>query len=227
MARMGPRGVREETTPSQVKAVPRRRRLGRLLLLAAAVAALLLYFGRYPILRAAGSFLDVSEPAVATDYVMVLGGNLQTRPFAAAALVNAGLARKAIVATIAESGDTLDGIVPSEQEMIRALLVHQGVSPDAVLILPNLCASTFDEANALTEFLKSRPDSSVTVVTSAQHTRRTRWIFRKALGEHSAQVHFAGAPLDGFDATNWWRFESGFCTYVDEYLKLAFYLMRY
>src|SRR5207248_10263030 len=144
-------------------------RLRRLLLLALAAAALLLYIGRYQILRAAARFLDVSEPAAATDYVMVLGGQVQTRPFAAAALINAGLARKAIVATIAESGDNLDGIMPSEQDTIRAVLVHQGVSPDAVQILPNRCASTFDEASALAEFLESHPDGSVTIVTSAQH----------------------------------------------------------
>ena len=101
------------------------------------------------------------------------------------------------------------------------------MSPDAIVILPNECASTFDEANAQAEFLESHADSSVTIVTSCQHTRRTRWIFRKALGKHSEQVRFVGVPMDGFDATNWWHFEYGFCTYVDEYLKLAFYLARY
>jgi uncharacterized SAM-binding protein YcdF (DUF218 family) len=201
--------------------------LRRLLPLALALALLVLYVARNQVLSAAARFLDVSEPAVASDYVMVLGGNVQTRPFVAAALVNAGLARKAVVATIAGYGDSRDGIVPGEQEMIRAVLMRQGVSPDAVVILGNQCASTFDEARALAEFLESEPDSSVTVVTSRQHTRRTRWIFRKALGKRSAQVRFVGVPVDGFDATNWWHFESGFCTYVDEYLKLAFYLVRY
>ena len=221
---MGSAGVQQEAALS---ATARPRRLRRRVLLALVVAALLLYVGRNRILSAAGRFLDVSEPPVATDYVMVLGGNKETRPFAAAALIKVGLARKAIVATIAGHGDVLDGIAPCEQELIRAVLVRQGVSPDAVMILPNSCRSTFDEARALAEFLESEPDSSVTVITSCQHTRRTRWIFRKALGERSAHVHFVGVPMDGFDATNWWHFESGFCTYVDEYLKLAFYLVRY
>jgi uncharacterized SAM-binding protein YcdF (DUF218 family) len=190
-------------------------------------AVLALYASRYRVLLAAAKFLDVSEPPAATDYVMVLGGNVQTRPFAAASLINAGLARKAIVATIADFGDSKDGLVPSEQEIIRTVLVHQGVSPDAIVILPDHCASTFDEATALAAFLESHPDNSVTIVTSSQHTRRTRWIFRKALGAHSARLRFVGVPVDGFDETNWWHFESGFCTYVDEYLKLAFYLVRY
>jgi hypothetical protein len=47
------------------------------------------------------------------------------------------------------------------------------------------------------------------------------------LGERAAQVHFVGVPLDGFDETNWWHFESGFSTYLSEYAKLAFYFLRY
>ena len=52
-------------------------------------------------------------------------------------------------------------------------------------------------------------------------------IFRKTFGERAASLRFVGAPLDGFDETNWWHFESGLRTYLNEYLKLAFYLVRY
>jgi uncharacterized SAM-binding protein YcdF (DUF218 family) len=205
----------------------RGRRLRWLLPAALALGLLLLYVGRDPVLAAAARFLDVSETPAATDYVMVLGGHVQTRPFAAGALINAGLARKAVVATILCSGDSLGGTLPTEQEVIRSVLVHEGVSPDAVIILPNPCASTFDEACALAEFLEAEPDSLVTVLTSSQHTRRTRWIFRRVLGPRAAQVHFVGVPLNGVDATNWWHFESGWGTYLSEYAKLAFYLVHY
>jgi uncharacterized SAM-binding protein YcdF (DUF218 family) len=205
----------------------RRRRLRWLLLAVLAVALLLLYMGRERVFFAAARFLDVSEKPTATDYVMILGGHVQTRPFIAAELLNAGLARKAVVATILCSGDNLGGILPPEQEVIRSVLVHEGVSPDAVVILPNPCASTFDEACALAEFLQSQPPRSVTVVTCCQHTRRTRWIFRRVLGPRAAQLHLVGVPQGGFDETNWWQFESGISTYLCEYAKLAFYLVHY
>jgi len=205
----------------------RRKRLRWLFLAALPVALLLLYASRDRVFFAAAHFLDVSETPAATDYVMVLGGNVQTRPFVAAELLNAGLARKAVVATILCSGDNLGGTLPTEQEVIRSVLVHEGVSPDAVVILPNPCASTFDEACALAEFLEPKPGSTVTVVTSCQHTRRTRWIFRRVLGQRAPHVHFVGVPLDGFDETNWWQFESGLSTYLSEYAKLAFYLVHY
>lgn len=226
---MGSQGVRKEPALSTAQTPVRRRRrlLSRLLLLALAVALLLLYAGRKQILSAAARFLDVSDPPQATDYVMVMGGDQETRPFAAAALLNAGLARKALVARIKPYGDSLDGIIASEQEIIRSVLVAQGASPDAIVILDKECASTFDEACALAKFLESEPRSSVTVVTSCYHTRRVRLIFRKTLGEHAARVRFLGAPTDGFDATNWWHFESGLIAYLNEYLKLAFYKLRY
>jgi uncharacterized SAM-binding protein YcdF (DUF218 family) len=196
--------------------------------LALAAVLLGLYVGRHRVLPALARFLDVSEPAQATDYVMVLGGDLETRPFAAAAFLRAGLARKALMANIQPSVDSLDGIVASEQDLIRAVLVRQGVAPDAIGRLPGKeCRSTFDEACALAEFLAAEPDSSVTVVTSSYHTRRVRMIFRKVLGERAVRVHFRGVPSDGFNENNWWHFEGGLLAYLNEYLKLAFYLVRY
>jgi uncharacterized SAM-binding protein YcdF (DUF218 family) len=172
-------------------------------------------------------FLDVSEPPAATDYVMVLGGDKQARPFVAAALVNAGLARRILMAKIQSRADNLDGILPSEQELTRAVLVHEGVSPDAIVILDKECATTFDEASALAEFLQSRPDTSVTIVTSTCHTRRARWIFRKMLGTHAAGLHVVAAPTERFNENTWWHFESGWRRYLKEYFKLVFYIMRY
>jgi uncharacterized SAM-binding protein YcdF (DUF218 family) len=228
---MGPRGVQKDVAlipvvDARLNRAPRRR-LRWLVLSVFVVALLVLYVSRNPVLTAAARFLDISEPVQATDYVMVLGGNVQIRPFVAAALLNAGLARKALVAKIKGSGDDRDGIVPSEQEMIRAVLVHEGVPPGTLRTLPRECASTFDEARALADFLQTEPDGSVAVVTSRYHTRRTCLIFRKIVGKGSNRLRFVGAPVDGFDETNWWHFESGITTYLDEYLKLAFYLMRY
>jgi uncharacterized SAM-binding protein YcdF (DUF218 family) len=196
-------------------------------LLALAIFCVAVYLGRSWVLRAAARFLDVSESATATDYVMVMGGNLESRPFAAAAFLNAGLARKAVVARFQLWGDALDGVAAPEQEAIRSLLVSLGVSPDAIVIMDTVCKSTFDEAQALAEFLQSQPQRTVTVVTSRYHTRRVRSIFRKTFGSRAACLRFLGTPTDGFDETNWWHFESGTTTYLNEYFKLAFYLVRY
>jgi uncharacterized SAM-binding protein YcdF (DUF218 family) len=195
--------------------------------LALGLTAGLLYLGRASLLRRAGRFLDVSEPPRPVDCVMVLGGGSQTRPFVAAALLKAGLARRVLLPAVKATGDNQDGISPPEQEVMKAVLVRQGVGPEAITVLKGDCASTYDEACALARFLEGEPSCSVTVVPSCYQTRRARLVFRKVLGDRFGQVHWVGAPTDGYDSTNWWLFEEGFRTYLDEYLKLAFYELCY
>ena len=52
-------------------------------------------------LRAMADFLDVGEHPRQSQYVMVLNGDENTRPFVAAALIKAGIARQALVAEVA------------------------------------------------------------------------------------------------------------------------------
>jgi uncharacterized SAM-binding protein YcdF (DUF218 family) len=179
------------------------------------------------LLPAAARFLDVSEPPRAVDCVMVLGGGSETRPFVAAALVKAGLAKRVLLATARNAPEVQDGVFPPEHEIARRVLVGRGVPAEAVVVLPGECDSTIDEAHALGRFLDREPGVSVAVVTSGYHTRRARGLFRKVLGRRMAGVMFVAAPTDGFDETNWWRYRAGVRTYLNEYVKLAFYAPRF
>jgi uncharacterized SAM-binding protein YcdF (DUF218 family) len=165
-------------------------------------------------------FLDVSEPARPVDYVLVLGGGSDSRPFVGAALFKAGLARKVLVPRVRAAPEVRDGLLPPEEEVVRRVLRARGVPPGAILLLPGECASTADEARALKAFLEGHSDASVAVVTHGFHTRRARALFRRTLGGRAA-LSFVAAPTDGFDAGNWWRFEAGVRTYAAEYVKLA------
>jgi uncharacterized SAM-binding protein YcdF (DUF218 family) len=191
------------------------------------VVAAMVYLSSEHVLAFFGRLLDASDSPDATDYVMVLGGGRQTRPFAAAALIKAHLAKKALVPTVRLSGDTADGIAPSEHEIIIKVLRNSGVPQQAIVQLPGDVSNTFEEAQALATFLETQPDCSVSVLTSNYHTRRASWVFRKVLGERSKQVRMVGVPTDGYSAATWWRFESGFVDYTQEYFKLAFYWMHY
>ena len=65
---------------------PRRQRWLRRLLAIAVMGGLLWVF-HVRLLEAAARFLDVSEPPRSVDAIVVLGGGVDTRPFAAAALI--------------------------------------------------------------------------------------------------------------------------------------------
>jgi uncharacterized SAM-binding protein YcdF (DUF218 family) len=204
---------------------PWARRLIKLLLVVAVPVGL--YLCRGWLLPPVGRYLDVSEPPVAVDYVMVLGGGDDTRPFVAAALVKSGLAKKVLVPSIQRSAENEAGVGGPPEEIIRGVLLARGVPADAIVLLPGESSSTLDESRALAQFLDSQPDCSVALVTNPPHTRRARSIFRKALGERAGRLHMVAAPSDGYDDGNWWQTEEGFGRYIDEYVKLVFYGLAY
>ncbi len=193
------------------------------------VAGLLggLYGTRGILLPAMGRWLDVGQPPQPSDYVMVLGGGEDIRPFVAAALVKAGFARKVLASTSAVSPENEAGLLPPCHEIIRQVLLCRGVPPDSILLLDHESVHTFDETQALAHFLESVPACRVIVVTSDFHTRRSRWAASRILGDRASRVSFVSAPSDDFVLDHWWQTERGFEAVTSEYLKLAFYLVRY
>jgi uncharacterized SAM-binding protein YcdF (DUF218 family) len=202
---------------------PRPRRLALLLVATLLLAA---YLARSQLLLAMGRFLDVSERPRPVDVVLVLGGGANQRPFVAAALFRAGLARRVLVPTVKLNAANEEDLYPPEHELIRRVLESRGVPPERVVPLPEECNSTLDEALALARFLDAEPETTVAVVTHDFHTRRARSLFRRVLGGRIARVHFVSAPTEDFSADDWWCTAEGFATYTTEYLKLVLYTLR-
>ncbi len=208
---------------------PPRRRCRRRLVCLGVLGALVVvvYLLHLLLLPRAAAWLDVSEPPTEVDDVMVLGGESSVRPFVAAALYNKGLAKRVLIPTIKRGPEAEDGILPAESDVIYQVLRKRGVPDEAIVRLPGEVNSTADEAAALGHYLDDHPDDRVTVVTTCYHTRRVRWIFRKQLGARADHVHFVGGPTDGYDTSNWWRSEEGTRQYVNEFVKLPFYIVNY
>jgi uncharacterized SAM-binding protein YcdF (DUF218 family) len=198
-----------------------------MLLLLAAIVAGTCWAARRPLLRAAASWLDVGEQPRKADFVMVLNGGEGSRPFAAAALVKAQWAHRVLVAETAASPAVIDGIVPPYHEVNRRVLVSRGVPSADVIFLPGAAASTYDEAVALAAFLQGKPEVRVIVVSNDAHTRRSRWVFTRVLGDRSPQVSFVSAPSDEFPMQCWWQSQVGLLSVATEYLKLVFYAAWY
>jgi uncharacterized SAM-binding protein YcdF (DUF218 family) len=176
-------------------------------------------------LPAAARFLDCSDPPQHTDYILLLGGDVGLRPFAAARLLRDGWAERILITQPVLTSERFEG-QPSERGLTERILLHEGVPLDRVITLPHDVLTTADEAEALAQFLDSHPGATVTVLTSRYHTRRAKLIFGRALGERASQLSFLGTPSDYFDESNWWRTEEGTRAYVMEYAKLAYNLVR-
>lgn len=194
---------------------------------AALGCVLILWCVRVPALSAAGRWLDVGEPPSPAEVVMVLPGEPETRGLAAAALVRAGYAKRAITSHERPLPEVEDGGALSNEEALARIFEARGLARDLVSVLPGESRTTFDDAEALAGFMRREPAATVIAVTNDYHSRRARWVFRKALGADGARLRFATIPTDGVDAARWWRTEDGVIIYANEFLKLAFYLLRY
>ena len=176
-------------------------------------------------LPAAARFLDCSDPPQHSDYILLLGGDVGLRPFAAARLLHDGWAERVLITQPVLTSERFEG-QPTERGLTERILLHEGIALEQIIALPHDVLTTTDEAEALAEFLEAHPEATVTVLTSRYHTRRAKLIFGRELGERAGQLRFLGTPSDYFDESDWWRTEEGTRAYVLEYAKLAYNVVR-
>jgi uncharacterized SAM-binding protein YcdF (DUF218 family) len=171
-------------------------------------------------LPAVGEWLDVGTQPPSTEYVMVLGGDPETRASVAASLVQAGQARRVLV-------PVPPGFSTRQEDPLCRALLRRGVPDARIILLNRRVASTYDEAVALGDFLASHPAAGVSVVTNHYHTRRARWIFTQVLRPQAKNIFFVSAPDKRFELRRWWQIPCGADKVLLEYRKLAFYLLSY
>jgi uncharacterized SAM-binding protein YcdF (DUF218 family) len=190
----------------------------------------LAFIFRTQLLTGLASFLivndDIQQPA---DIIYMLNGEVNTRPFHAANLFQAGLAPR-IVISRAEDGPAAEiDVFPNDTDAAVEILQTLEVPSDkiSVLLIEGGVTSTRDEAVVLRHYIEEHGVERVILVTSAFHTRRTRWIFDKVLADSDAIIEISAAPQWKFDETNWWREERGLIMFTNEYLKLVYYQVVY
>jgi uncharacterized SAM-binding protein YcdF (DUF218 family) len=103
--------------------------------------------------------------------------------------------------------DALGVPYPLQEEVSRAVLLRKEVPADRIELFGNGVVSTIEEAWAVAELLKQRPDiHSLLLITSRFHVRRAEAIFRRIIKDHSQlEIHAVGAPYDGFVVDQWWK----------------------
>lgn len=209
-----------------------KRRLRRGLLgaaLALLLLAILAWGLRARILTGVGDYLVVEDPLQPADIIFVLNGDPNARPFRAAELHQQGLAPVIVIARV-EGQPIVDlGLVRNETDISVGVMEALGVPAGSIveLTIPGGVTSTFDEARLLRDYAAAADLHSVILVTSAFHTRRAAWVFRRELAGLPVSLMVAAAPHHGFDQGNWWQSENGLITLNNEYIKLMFYYWNY
>lgn len=171
----------------------------------------------------AADWLSAADQPQKADAILVLGGSY-SRPFQAAQLYRRGYARKIYISAPERESQLqlLDdaGIpFPREEDVVREVLLKQGVPAGAIALLGKGMISTATEAQAARAlFAEGAP--RLLVVTSPYHLRRARMIFSDALP--AADIRMIASSYEPFPQA-WWKSQDAARSVLLELAKIIFY----
>jgi uncharacterized SAM-binding protein YcdF (DUF218 family) len=193
----------------------RKRALALIVILALIVAGVFCF-------RGAGRWLVRQDALAPADAIFVLSGGLPYRAEEAAIIFRAGYAKEiwlsrpyAPVEELTRLGVSFTG----EEEYSREVLIREGVPDSAIRILPDTVVDTEQEIEEASREMRREGKSQVIIVTSPQHTRRVRALWRVLIGKQNRAIVRA-ATEDPFDPGYWWRNTRDALSVVREYLGL-------
>lgn len=177
--------------------------------------------------------LIVNAPLDHADAIVLLSGSSSYRERAArsAELFAAGRAPRIILTNDGHQG-SWNRVLQKNQfyyESTLAELTRRGVPADKVDILMPVVSSTHDEALLVREFAEQKGIRNVLIVTSAYHSRRALWTFRRVLGSDGTNIglEVAGTGWQTPSPRTWWLHLRGWQIVPPEYIKLVYYRIRF
>jgi uncharacterized SAM-binding protein YcdF (DUF218 family) len=185
------------------------------------------YFFRAPLLIGMANLWVVNEPVARADAIIILGGGLENRPFAAAKLFHDGLAPKILYMDVKPGPTTELGITVPEKELTHRVLLSNNVPEAAMEAIGDGVTSTYDESRAVRAWVEKTGAKSLIIPTDLFHTRRARWLFHKELKGTGAEVRIVAVNTRQYDATNWWKNEQGLIAFQNEWIKSLYYHWKY
>jgi uncharacterized SAM-binding protein YcdF (DUF218 family) len=180
----------------------------------------------------AAARLIVATPLDHADAIVVLSGSATyaERAQKAAALYHGGISRKIILTNDNRQGgwSTTEQRNPYYYERTRAELLRAGVSAADITVLSDPVYSTYDEAVLLRGQSEKLGVQSMTVVTSAYHSRRARWIMESTF--KGTQMKIGIDPVAPGSQTptpaTWWLHFRGWEDVPMEYLKMVEFWLK-
>ncbi len=180
-------------------------------------------------------FLIVEKPLEKADAILILGGSSVyiERTQKAAMLFKQGVAPKILLTDDGgRSGwSRVEERNPPFVDLAKKELIAQGVPLEAIEVLKPKVSGTIYEVEVLQKEAKEKDLSSVLIITSAYHTRRSLWIFEKVFAENNIQTEIGiESAMTGHQTPppfTWWLSPRGWNLVAGEYVKTAYYWVYY
>ena len=186
-----------------------------------------IYFFREPILRSMGRALIVDQDPDTVQVAFVLAGGPYTRAMQAAKLYRWRSTPLLVCTgiTVREDYKAMKIDLP-EAEVTRRALVAFGVQ-DSDIEKYLVGTSTYEEAEFIREYCGAHKIKKAMIVSSAFHTRRVRFIFRKVFKGADTELNIQSSPSADYKEDEWWRDENGLIALNNEYVKMLYYWWKY
>jgi len=177
----------------------------------------------------AGAFLVARSELASADVLVLLSGapNYTERAQRAAELWHEHRAPRIVLTNDGTRGpwSQAEQRNPFFYERTLAELLRAGVPKESVYVLPQQVSSTYDEANEVRKYAEANGVRSVLVVTSAYHSRRALWTYRRVFNDNKFVIGMS--PAAAPNPAVWWLTVEGWRTVPVEYVKLIYYWIHY
>jgi uncharacterized SAM-binding protein YcdF (DUF218 family) len=195
----------------------------------AAVIAASLPDVRQSLLRSAGWALVAQDPPAKADIIVVASDAIGAGVLEGADLVRAGYASRVAIFELSETRVTREfarrGLRALDLTTFNAQILHALGVTDIVMI--PAVVGTEDEGKVLQKWCAANSIHSILFVSTADHSRRTRRVLDRALGQHGVHVTLRYARFSEFDPDSWWRTRGGQRVQAVESQKLLLDFVRH
>jgi len=185
------------------------------------------YVFRAPLLTGLAGAWVVNDPVAKADAIVILGGGLENRPFAAAKLFHDGVAPQILYMDVRLSPAEEMGVTLPEKEQTHRILLSNNVPESAMTVIGSNVANTYDESRAVRAWIEKSGAKSIVIPTDPFHTRRVRWIFSKELRGTKTEIHVVAIDPLRYRINDWWRHEEGLIAFQNEVIKYLYYRWEY
>jgi uncharacterized SAM-binding protein YcdF (DUF218 family) len=167
------------------------------------------------------------------DALVVLGGSstYRERTSRAAQLFSEGRASRILLTNdnVQSGYSAKEDRNPLFVELAFDELRRQGVPANKIEVVPGTVSSTYDEAVRLRDYAEAKQLRSILIVTSAYQSRRALWTMRRAF--RASNIDVGLEPVDPGEQSPqsmiWWRYRLGWQMVPGEYVKIAYYRLKY
>lgn len=172
----------------------------------------------------AARFLEFpASPPARADLIVALGGDHGDRGLTAARLYAAGMAPRVL----------LTGLEASPPEVRRTYLNWRAqVLADAGVPLERfeydgVSENSWDEAVNTRNLMNKRGWRRALVVSDPYHMRRLSWTWQRAFEGSGPEFSLVATSPAYWKPDTWWRDERSGAAVIVEYIKIAYYLVKY